>query len=302
MKTLAVLGRRALINLFVFIGIICAAYALMRIVPGNPYTSERALSTAAMEALKEKYDFTLFEYLKGIVTSGDFRYSYQHRDMEVRELLVRTLPVSLELGGFALALAVCMGGLWGLGSAISRGKVSEGLWMLPALIGIAIPTFVVGPLLQLLFSLKWNITPVAGWYGWETKILPVIALSLPYSAYIARILRGSLVDTQSKDHIRTAKAKGLSPSAILIHHQLRGSMVPLVNFIGPASASLLTGTLVIEKIFNIPGLGRYFVESALQRDYPVALAVLIVYSGLLLTFNLLTDWIQTLIDPRIQLE
>jgi len=274
----------------------------MKSVPGNPYTSERALTLTAQKALEEKYGFTLTDYLTGILLHGDFRYSYLHRDTQVSEILSQTLPVSLELGLSALLVALFLGCLWGIGSALSRKPLLEIIWMLPALMGIAIPTFVTGPLLQLFFSLKLNIFPVAGWYSFDSRILPVVALALPYSAYIARILRGSLIAARSADHIRTARSIGLTPARILIFHQLRHSLVPLVNFLGPACASLLTGTLVIEKIFNIPGLGRYFVESALQRDYPVALAVLIIYSGFLLSFNLLTDWLQTLIDPRIQLE
>lgn len=302
MSFLRILAKRGLLNLGIFLLIIVASYGLMKVVPGNPYVGERNVSPEVLAELKKKYDFTLGEYLWGILTRGDFRTSYQHRDLTVNQILSQSLPISLELGFYALALAVVLGSLWGLLAVHFRGQLWEHGFMLVALLGIAIPNFVMGPLLQLGFSMQLGWTPVAGWDTLVSKILPVITLSLMYTAYIARIFRASLIELSTKDFVRTAKAKGLGPWAILFRHLLRGSMVPIVNFLGPTAAALLTGTLVVEKIFNIPGMGRYFVESALQRDYPVALGVLIVYSGLLLTFNLLTDLIQSLLDPRIKFQ
>ncbi|MBF0433172.1 MAG: ABC transporter permease [Fibrobacteria bacterium] len=281
--------------------VISASYFLMKIAPGNPWEGERSLSPQALNALKQKYDFTLWEYLSGIIFSGDFRYSYQHRDMRVSQIIMQTLPCSIELGLWALLLALFFGTLGGTGAALLKGSGADNFIMVFALIGIAIPNFVIGPILQLFFSLKLNITPVAGWSSFSSKILPSITLSLMYISYISRICRSSLLETGTKDFIRTAKAKGLSGGQIMRRHIFRNSLLPLVNFLGPATAALITGTLVVEKIFNIPGMGRYFVESALQRDYPVALGVLIVFSALLLLFNLITDILQAFIDPRIRL-
>ena len=294
--------KRVLINLLTLIVIIIISYAVMKAVPGNPYEGERNLPPKTLEMLMKKYDFTVFEYLTGIILRGDFRYSIQHRDLKVTDILVQALPYSLELGFWALVIAIFFGMTWGISAAIFRGSGFENFIMVFAIIGIAIPNFVVGPLLQLLFALKLKFFPVAGWSEFPSKILPVTTLSLMYIAYISRISRGSLLESLTKDFVKTAKAKGLSMTQILFRHVLRNSMIPVVNFLGPAAAALITGTLVVEKIFNIPGMGRYFVESALQRDYPVALGVLIVYSAMLLFFNLLTDIIQTFIDPRIQLQ
>ncbi len=293
--------KRSVINIITLLIIISVSYQVMKWAPGNPFEGERSLEPAVLEALKEKYQFTLSEYLTGIILRGDFRYSYQHRDLKVTEILSGAIGYSMELGFWAIVVAAFFGILWGTASTIFRGQWLESFIMLFAMVGIAIPNFVVGPLLQLIFSLKLNVTPVAGWEGFSSKVLPIITLSLMYIAYIARICRGSMLETITKDFVLTAKAKGLSTRQIMLRHVFRNSLIPIVNFLGPATAALLTGTLVVEKIFNIPGMGRYFVESALQRDYPVALGVLIIYSAILLFFNLLTDVLQTFIDPRIKL-
>jgi oligopeptide transport system permease protein len=294
--------KRVIINVFTLLIIIVLSYYIMKWTPGNPYEGERNLTPTALKALKLKYEFSLKEYLTGIIFRGDLRFSYRHRDMKVNTILAQALPYSLELGFWALLTAIFFGMMWGILAATLRGSGFENFIMVVAMLGIAIPNFVVGPLLQLLFALKLNITPVAGWTGISSKILPVITLSLMYIAYISRICRGSLLDTTTKDFIRTAKAKGLSTIQILFRHMLRNSSIPIINFLGPATAALITGTLVVEKIFNIPGMGRYFVESAIQRDYPIALGVIIVYSALLLFFNLFTDILQTFIDPRVKLQ
>jgi oligopeptide transport system permease protein len=272
----------------------------MRQAPGNPLEGERNLPPHVLETLKKKYDFTLTEYLSGILLHGDLRYSFQHRDKKVWDILKQGLPYSLELGAWALLVSIFFGLIWGGLAALTAEPKASNLIMATSMVGIAIPNFVLGPLFQWIFSLELQWTPVAGWSGFSSKVLPVITLSLMYIAYIARISRGSFLESITKDYIKTAKAKGLSSIHIFWKHILRNSLVPIVNFLGPATAALLTGTLVVEKIFNIPGIGRYFVESALQRDFPVALGVVITYSCLLLLLNLLTDIIQSIIDPRIE--
>lgn len=274
----------------------------MKAAPGKPFETERNPSPQVLEELRRKYDFTYVQYLEGILLRGDFRYSYSHRNSTVLEIIGNALPVSMELGFYALTLAVLAGLTWGLLSALFRARWFESFIMAFAMIGIAVPNFVLGSLLQLFFSLKWGVTPVAGWSGWDSKILPVLTLSLTFIAYITRIARGSFLENLNKDYIRTARAKGLPEPRILWKHLLRNSILPVVNYLAPATASILTGTLVVEKIFNIPGMGRYFIESVFQRDFPLALGVIIVYSLFLLFLNLLADIIQTFVDPRIRLQ
>ena len=296
------IGLRVALNLFTLIIIISISFAIMKSAPGKPFETERNPSPQVLEELHRKYDFTYFQYLEGILMRGDFRHSYSHRNSTVLEIISEALPVSMELGFYALTLAILAGLTWGLLSALYRGRWFESFIMALAMIGIAVPNFVLGSLLQLVFSLQLRVTPVAGWSDFDSKVLPVITLSLTYVAYITRIARGSFLENLNKDYIRTARAKGLPESRILYKHLLRNSILPVVNYLAPATASILTGTLVVEKIFNIPGMGRYFIESVFQRDFPLALGVIIVYSLFLLFLNLLADIILTFVDPRIQLQ
>lgn len=296
------IGVRVALNLFTLIIIISISFAIMKSAPGKPFETERNPSPQVLEELHRKYDFTYFQYLEGILMRGDFRHSYSHRNSTVLEIISEALPVSMELGFYALTLAILAGLTWGLLSALYRGRWFESFIMALAMIGIAVPNFVLGSLLQLVFSLQLRVTPVAGWSDFDSKVLPVITLSLTYVAYITRIARGSFLENLNKDYIRTARAKGLPESRILYKHLLRNSILPVVNYLAPATASILTGTLVVEKIFNIPGMGRYFIESVFQRDFPLALGVIIVYSLFLLFLNLLADIILTFVDPRIQLQ
>ncbi|MDB5104657.1 MAG: ABC-type transporter, integral rane subunit [Fibrobacteres bacterium] len=295
-------GVRMALNLMTLVIIITVSFAIMKSAPGKPFETERNPSPQVLEELHKKYDFTYLQYLEGILFHGDFRYSYSHRNSTVLEIIFEALPVSMELGFYALTLAIVAGLLWGLLSALYRGRWFESFIMALAMIGIAIPNFVLGSLLQLIFSLKLRVTPVAGWSDIGTKILPVITLSLTYIAYITRIGRGSFLENLNKDYIRTARAKGLPEPRILLKHLLRNSILPIINYLAPATASILTGTIVVEKIFNIPGMGRYFIESVFQRDFPLALGVIIVYSIFLLFLNLLADIVLTFVDPRIQLQ
>jgi len=296
------IGVRVLLNALTLIIIISLSYAIMKAAPGKPFQTERNPSPEVLAELHRKYDFTYWQYLQGILFHGDFRYSYSHRNSTVLEILGEALPVSLELGACALLIAVAAGLAAGLLSALFRGRWFEGLVLSFAMLGIAIPSFVLGSLLQLLFSLHWRVTPVAGWSGWDSKILPIITLSFAYIAYLTRIARGSFMENLNKDYIRTARAKGLPEGRVLWKHLLRNSILPVINYLAPAAAYILTGTLVVERIFNIPGMGRYFVESVFQRDFPLALGVIIIYSLFLLFLNLLADIVLTLIDPRIRLQ
>lgn len=290
------------LNLLTLMIIVSISFAIMKAAPGKPFETERNPSPQVLEELHKKYDFTYGQYLRGIFLHGDFRYSYSHRNSTVLEIIGEALPVSMELGCYALLLAISMGLAWGLMSALYRGRWFESFIMALAMIGIAVPNFVLGSVLQLFISLKWHAAPVAGWNDVSSKVLPVLTLSLTYIAYITRIARGSFLENLNKDYIRTARAKGMPEFRIFRKHLLRNSILPVINYLAPATASVLTGTLVVEKIFNIPGMGRYFIESVFQRDFPLALGVIIVYSVFLLFLNLLADIILTFVDPRIQLQ
>jgi len=284
-----------------FLAIVSLSYAIMHLAPGKPYEGEKNLDSTSLAQLKEQYDFTYWDYVSGVFLHGDLRTSYSHRDLPVKTILYSALPVSMELGAYALILAMAAGLALGVFAAYIHGRWMEAPVLVIALIGIALPSFVLGSLAQLVFSIKLYILPVAGWDSPAHKILPVATFALAYIAYITRIARGSFLENRSKDYIQTARAKGLGPWAIFFKHLLRNSILPVVNYLAPASASVLTGTLVIEKIFNIPGLGRWFVESVFQRDYPVAMGVILVYSLFLLVLNFLADVLQSLIDPRVML-
>jgi oligopeptide transport system permease protein len=295
------LAKRLGIGVFTLWLILSLSYAIMRAAPGKPFESEKNPTPEVLAELRRKYDFTYWQYLAGIVLHGDLRYSYAHRDRTVNEILAETLPISMQLGLLAIGTALVGGLLAGLAGALFRGRWMEGLVMVLALLGIAIPNFVLGTALQLVFANTLHWTQIAGWPDPGTLILPVLALSLTFMAYIARIARSSFLENLSKDYVRTARAKGLSDSRIYIKHLLRNSVQPVVSYLAPATASALTGTMVIERIFNIPGMGRYFVESVFQRDYPLALGVILVYSCFLLALNLVADMVQAWIDPRVEL-
>ena len=296
-----VLIKRIAINIMTLWVIISVAYVVMKFAPGQPFSQEKALSEATIRALKAKYDFGYWDYLWGILHL-DFRYSYAYLGQEVSGILKQALPVSLELGLIALVIATCCGYTLGLFAAINQGKISDRMLMLVAMMGIAIPNFILGPFLQWWLCLQWQILPVAGWDSWSHRILPALTLSAVYTAYIARLTRGTALEVIKQPFMRVAFSKGLTQRQLIFSHLLRHTLTPLVNYLGPATAALLTGALVIEKIYNIPGLGRHFVDSALHRDYPVALGVLICYSVLLLTLNFIVDILQCWIDPRIEFE
>lgn len=281
--------------------IVTLSYAIMRAAPGKPFETEKNPSPEVLEELHRKYDFTFGQYLGGLLLRGDLRYSYSHRDKTVNEILAEALPISMQLGLMAMALAMLGGLASGLISALFRGTWIESLVMVFALIGIAVPNFVVGTAMQLLFASTLHWTKISGWPEPGTLVLPVAALSLTYLAYISRIARGSFLENLNKDYVRTARAKGLSEFRIYWKHLIRNSIQPVINYLAPATAAALTGTLVIERIFNIPGMGRYFIESVFQRDYPLALGVILVYSCFLLALNFLADIVQSLIDPRVEL-
>ncbi|WP_019831005.1 ABC transporter permease [Sphingomonas sp. PR090111-T3T-6A] len=301
----AILIRRLMTALPTMAAVILLSFLLMRVAPGGPFDAERPLDPATRAALAHAYGLDrplmvqLGRYLLGLA-QGDFGPSLVYRDFSVGDLVRQGLPVSLALGGLALAVALPLGIAIGACAAMRPGGWIDRALMLAATIATLLPSFVTGPLLVLVFALLLGWLPVSGWGGGDPRhlLLPVIALALPTAGAIARLAHAGLATTLAQDHVRTARARGLSEGRILVRHALRPALVPVASYVGPAAAGLLTGAVVVETVFALPGLGRYFVQGALNRDYPLVLAVVILYAGLILLFNLIADLLYGWLDPR----
>ncbi len=285
--------------------IITFAFFLMRVAPGGPFDADQALPPEIEANLRAKYSLDqplwqqYFSYL-GDVLQGDFGPSFQYRDFTVNELIARGFPVSLTLGGLALGLAVLAGVLAGTVAALRQNSRIDYTVMGFSMTGISIPNFVVAPLLILLFGVYLGWLPAGGWGTPAQAVLPVICLALPMIAYISRLTRGSMIEVLNSPFIRTARAKGVPEWQVIRRHALRPALLPVISFLGPATAGVLTGSVVIEQIFGFPGMGRYFVQGALNRDYTLVMGVLIVYAVLIILLNLLVDLIYGWLDPRIR--
>ncbi len=301
------LTRRLIASVIVLFCVVTITFFLMRISPGGPFDAERKLPPAIERQLMAKYklDGTLWEQYSGYMSDlmkGDLRLSTKYRNRSVVEILAQTLPVTMTLGASAFLLAVVVGVVLGVTAAAAHGRWQDTAAMLLALSALALPSFIIGPLLILVFALWWQWLPVGGWGTLETLILPSITLAAPYVAYIARLLRGSMIDTLNQDYVRTARAKGLRESVVLYKHALRVAILPVVSFLGPLAANLLTGSIVVETIFNIPGAGGFFVNSILNRDGFLLGGVVIVYCAMLVIFNLIVDLLYSVLDRRIRID
>lgn len=282
-------------------------FFLLRAAPGGPFDHDRPLPPETEAALRQSYhlDEPLWrQYLRyvGGVVQGDLGPSFQYSGFSVGEIIVAGAAVSLKLGFSAMLLATLLGCSFGVIAAMRRdGPVDRGL-MLLALAGISLPNYVVAPLLILLFAVWLPWLPAGGWGrgGIADALLPVFTLALPQVAYIARLMRGSMIDVLGEPFIRTARAKGLSMRHIVLRHAFKPALLPVVSYLGPACAGIVTGSVVVEQVFGIPGLGRYFVQGALNRDYTLVLGVVIFYGALTVLFNLLVDLAYGLLDPRIR--
>lgn len=298
--------RRLAMAIPTLLAIIIISFLLMRFAPGGPFDSERPLAPETKAALEAAYglDKSLGEQITQYIIrilQGDFGPSLIYRDFTVNELIAQGLPISLLIGGLALIVAAIIGISGGLIAASNAGKAIDEILMLIATLLTAMPTFLTGPILVLIFAMTFNWFPVSGvGDGIAWLILPVIALSLPVAGAIMKLVRAGLAVQLSEDHLRSAKARGLSPIKRLFRHALRPALVPAASYLGPAAAGLLTGAVVIETIFGLPGLGRYFVQGALNRDYPLVLGVVTLYAGLIIGFNLLADIIYGWLDPRMR--
>jgi len=287
--------------------VIVLAFLLVHAAPGGPFDDERFLpaeieaNIAAAYHLDEPLYWQFLRYFGGVVR-GDFGPSYSYRDYSVSELIGRSFPVSLKLGVLAMLLATLLGIGAGIVAALRANTALDKFVMGFAMTGISIPVFVIAPLLVLLFAVRLHWLP-ASWTGSEGSsrlLLPVVALALPQIAYVARLTRASLIDVLASDFIRTARAQGLGTAAIIRYHALKPAMLPVLSYLGPAVAAILTGSVVVEQIFGIPGLGQLFVRGSLNRDYTLVLGVVIFYASLIVLLNLAVDLLYGVIDPRIR--
>jgi len=287
--------------------LVTLTFFLMRLAPGGPFDRERSLPPEIEKALAAEYhlDESLPQqyarYLAGLVR-GDLGPSFQYEGFRVSELIAKGLPVSLTLGALAMSLALFVGGAMGIAAALSHRRWPDHALMGTALLGVSLPSYVVAPLLVLLFAIGLRWLPAGGWVvgRYSDLVLPVIALALPQVSAIARLLRGSLLEVLQQPYLRTARAKGLSPHRVILRHAMKPALMPLVSYLGPATAGILTGSVVVEQIFNLPGIGRYFVQGALNRDYTLVLGVVAVYGAMIVLFNFLVDLAYGLLDPRIR--
>ena len=276
---------------------------MTRFAPGGPFDSEKAIPEEIKVNLESHFglNLPLFDqyllYMKNLL-AGDLGPSFKYVGWDVSELIGVAFPVSLGLGVSALLIALFVGLPAGMVAALRKNTLWDYLPMGLAMVGICLPTFVLGPILIMIFSTKLNLLPALGWYSWSDLILPSLTLGLFYAAYIARLTRAGMLETLKQDYVRTARAKGASPSRVVIKHALRGGLLPVVTFLGPAFAGLVSGSFIIESIFFIPGLGKFFVTAAFNRDYTMVLGTVLFYATLIIALNLLVDFLQAWLDPK----
>ncbi len=287
--------------------IVALSFLLTRLAPGGPFDEEQVLPPEIRANLEAAYGLDqpipvqFGRYVRGLLR-GDFGPSLKFRDYPVSRLIADGLPVSLAIGAAALALALALGVPAGVWAARARGRWPDRLLMSFAIAGVSVPVFVVAPFLALAFGIWLDWLPVAGWAlgDWRYAVLPVVTLSLPLIAYLAHLTRGSLLEVLRAPWIRAARARGLPERTVLLRHALPAALLPVVSYLGPAAATVLAGSLVVESIFGLPGMGRHLVQGALNRDYTLVMGMVIVYAALMIAFNLLADVVQASLDPRIR--
>ncbi len=293
--------------LFVLVTI---TFFMVRLAPGGPFASERRLDPVIEKALHEKFHLDKplpeqYGYFLADLLKGDLGPSFKHRNQSVNQIIAATLPQSIVLGGIAITVALSIGLAAGVVSALKHNTSWDYTAMTAAVVGISLPTFVIGPLLQLQFAVYWTWLPLAGYEGMGRPsylVLPAVTLGLPFAARIARLMRAGMLDVLQQDFVRTARARGMPEYIVVFRHAFRGGILPVVSYLGPAFTQILTGSLVVEKIFQIPGLGREFVEAALNRDYTLVMGTVIVYGVFVVGFNLAADIAYGILDPRVQYE
>jgi oligopeptide transport system permease protein len=298
--------KRLVASFLVLFVVTSLAFLLVQLAPGSPFSGERNLAPSVEKQLKEKFGLggSLWErYVRylGSLAHGDLGPTIKYKNRSVNEVLAQSLPVSATLGSVAFLIATSAGLFLGCFAAVRRNSAADAGAMVIALFAISIPTFVIGPALILIFSIWLRILPVGGWNSIQSIILPAIVLATPFVAYIARLTRTSMIEVLSQDFVRTARSKGLPERRVVFQHALKVAILPVVSFLGPLAANLLTGSLVVERIFQIPGAGEFFINSILNRVPFLMAGVVLVYCTLLVLLNLLVDIAYTFLDRRIKL-
>jgi len=302
---LAFVLRRLLGLVPTLFAIVLLSFLVIRLAPGSPFASERGIPPEVLVELNAKYGFDrplpeqLLRYLSGLAR-GDLGISTKYPQRSVNEIIADGLPATLQLAGLALAWALGLGVFAGVISAVRQNSAWDHGLMGVAMLGISMPSFVLGPLLALIFALTFYLLPPGGWGSVRHVVLPGITLGSYYAAYIARLTRGGMLEVVHMDYVRMARAKGLPEHIIVLRHMLRGGLLPVVTYLGPAIANLMVLSVVVEKIFATPGIGPYFVDAAFNRDYFLVMGIVVLYSVLLLLLNLLVDVAYGLLDPRIR--
>jgi oligopeptide transport system permease protein len=289
--------------------IVTISFVVIRLAPGSPFDEEQALSPEIRANLERAYGLDAplpvqyLRYLKGLV-QGDFGPSFKFKDFSVGELIAQGLPISLTLGLGAVLLAVLLGVPLGTLAALRQNKTADFAIRGVTVLGIALPGFVIGPLFALVFGLYLQWLPVAGWEGGDPHylVLPILTLALPVTAYVTRITRASFLDVMRANHVRAARAKGIGEFRVIWRHSLRPALLPVVSYLGPAIAAVLTGSLVVETLFALPGTGRYLVQGAINRDYALVMGMIVVYGSFTLVCNLIADLVYSWLDPRVRHE
>ena len=287
--------------------VVTMTFFFIRLAPGGPFDAERAVSEQVLRALNARYNLDQpmhVQYLDYVwnLLHFDMGPSFKYSGRDVHELILTGLPITFELGMYAILFALFLGLLSGFLAGLNPNSLKDYVPMSFAMAGICIPSFLLGPLLIILFVFVLEVLPVGGWDSFDAKILPAITLGSSYAAYIARLSRGSLLEVMNQDYIRTARAKGVPEHMVLMKHALRGALLPVVSFMGPAIAGLLSGSFVVETIFNIPGLGRFYVEAAFNRDYTMILGTTIFFAALIAVMNLISDLVTVKLNPRLKFQ
>ena len=301
---LSIFFRRLLIAVPVILIVTTITFFLIRLAPGGPFDADKVVPPEVLKNLNATYNLdapVLVQYKDYMINlaQGDFGPSFRYPGRSVTEMIFTGLPTTFELAFYAILIAIFIGILSGVTAAVKRNTSLDYIPMTIAMIGICMPTFLLGPILVLIFGIYFEVLPVSGWGSLPgDKILPSITLGAAYAAYIARLSRGGMLETLNQDYIRTARAKGLSEFRVVFNHALRGGLIPVVSFLGPAMAGLIGGSFVVETIFQIPGLGRFYVEAAFNRDYTMILGTTIFFSVLIILFNLLSDLMVLLMNPQ----
>ena len=299
--------KRFLWGIPVLLTVATLTFAIMHIVPGGPFDREKKLPPEIKANVEAKYHLDkpvhkqYFLYIYGLI-KGDLGPSYKYLGRDVRDIIKDTFPVSIQLGVLALFISIIIG----IGTGVIAGIKSDTIWdrltILFATTGISLPNFILGIILSLLFSHFYKVLPPALWEGWRYMILPSITLGFAPASYIARLTRSSVIDVMDKDYIRTARAKGLRGRNIVLKHVLKNSIMPVITILGPITAALVTGSFIVEYIFSIPGMGRYFVTAVTNRDYPLIMGVTLIYTVIIVLANVIVDILYTLLDPRVKIE